>query len=99
MVKRKIKQIIRTKREDVLRLKYQLNYLLLKSILHNRTIKTSNKSKLSFYFTNKNFFKLKKICSLDGQFRSIDNKLKLSRYNLNYLAKSNHIPNLKSNSF
>ena len=91
MIKYKYNHILKKKRKDIIILKHQLKTAIIKSIIQNRNIPFLNKSYLNIYLFLSSYKNIKKVCFLNGQFKSINKNLKLSRFEINYLAKSNNL--------
>lgn len=71
--------------------KFKYDYYYLKS-LNNNNIELRLKNLLKNYYnlkTNKDSFK--KVCTLNGKYKSINKKLKLSRTSINYFIINNNL--------
>lgn len=99
MINYKHNHILKKKRKNILFLKCQLKNKLLKSIIHNRTISFKQKSHLIFLLAFNPSKNIKQVCLISGQFKSVNKKLMISRFQINYLAKSNKLIKWKVNSW
>lgn len=98
MLKKNKQNILKNKINHNIILKFEIKNLILKSITHNNNI--SNKLKLlSNIKKSKKIKKNKKICLISGHYRSINNKLNLSRHNLNYISKMGLLQNFQIKSW
>ena len=99
MINYKGKHILKKKRKDLIVLKTQIKVNILKSIIHNRTIPFKNKSHLNLFLAFNLIKKIKQVCLISGQFKSVNRNLMLSRFQINYLAKSNKLIKWKVKSW
>lgn len=100
MFKQKEKFLIRDNSRRTLIIKYKYLNLILKSLLHNRNF-TQKRKLLSFiHYSQKkqSFKKIKNLCMLSGENTSVNKKLLLTRFQINYLSISNKLQNFKINS-
>ena len=98
MLKKNKQNILKNKINHNIILKFEIKNLILKSISHNNNI--NNKLKLLSNIKKiKKIKKNKKICLISGHYRSINNKLNLSRHNLNYISKMALLQNFQIKSW
>jgi hypothetical protein len=98
MLKKSKQQILKHNLKNNIILKYEYKNIILKSIIHNRNLSYKYKFISTFYLKKNYLKKNKKICFLTGLHKSIDNKLSISRHNLNYFAKLGILQNFKIKS-
>jgi ribosomal protein S14 len=98
MLKKSKQQILKFNLKNNIILKYEYKNIIIKSLIHNRNITYKDKLNAIFYLKKNYIKKNKKICLLSGKHRSIDNKLNLSRHNLNYFSKLGVLQNFKIKS-
>lgn len=100
MIDRKNKILLKDNLKRSILLKYKYLNLLQKSLFHNRSIKKTNRL---IYFNNLNtkisYKKLNNICLINSEQKSVNKKLLLSRFVLNYTSILNNLQNFKINSF
>lgn len=101
MFKQKEKYLLRDNSRRTLLLKYKYLNLIQKSLLHNRSVR--KKIKLLIFLHNsqkkQSFKKIKNICMLSGENTSVNKKLLLTRFHINYLSIVNKLQNFKINSW
>ena len=98
MINTKKQSILKNKYKNIIFIKYEIKYLILKSIIHNNFIK--NKYKLyANLLKNKKNKKNKKICVLSGSYKSININFNLTKHNVNFLSKLGLLQNFKINSW
>jgi len=98
MVKKNHQKILKNNLNNIILLKFQYKNLILKSIIHNQNINIKLKI-LALFLNKKQFKKNKKICLISGHHSGVNNKLNLSRHNLNYLSKLGLLQNFKLKSW
>lgn len=91
MINYKSKHILKKKRKNLVVLKSQIKINVIKSIIHNRTISFKNKTHLNLFLSFNLVKNIKQVCLISGQFKSVNKNLMLSRFQTNYLAKSNNL--------
>jgi len=97
MLKKNKQKILKNKLNTLIKLKFEIKNLILKSIIHNQNI--NNRYKLyTLFLLKKKIKKNKKICLLSGHHKGVNLKLNLSRHNTNYLSKLGLLQNFKIKS-
>lgn len=100
MLNRRSKVLIKDNLRRSISIKYKYLTLLQKSLFHNRSI-NSNKKLIFFYYFNKNkihWKKVKNVCLLSGENKSVNKKLLLTRFQINYSSVLNNLQNFRINS-
>jgi ribosomal protein S14 len=99
MLRRNIKLIALKNLKNSLIIKYNIKNIILKSIFHNRQIENKQRIFSSFFFTKQQFTnKIKNSCLLSGRNKSTNNKVLLSRHNMNKVTKLGLLTNFKIKS-
>ena len=98
MLKKNKQKIIKNKINSHIILKFEIKNLILKSLIHNNSLIIKYKL-LNNFLLKKKIKKNKKICLINGHHRSVNNKLNLSRHNINYVSKLGLLQNFKINSW
>ena len=91
MINYKSKHILKKKRKNLIVLKSQIKTNILKSIIHNRTISFKHKTHLNLFLAFNLIKNIKQVCLISGQFKAVNRNFMLSRFQINYLAKSNKL--------
>jgi len=99
MVKKSKKQILKHNIINNIILKNEYKNIILKSLIHNRTINNKIKLLINFYLKKQYLKKNKKICLLSGRHRGVYSNLNLSRHNINYFSKLGILQNFKVRSW
>lgn len=101
MYDKKEKYLIKDNVQRTLFLKYKYITFIHKSLFHNRNL-IIEKKLLSFYklsLKKKNYKKFKNICLKSGENTSVNKKLLITRFQINYLSILNKLQNYKINSW
>jgi ribosomal protein S14 len=97
----KEKYLIRDNLKRSVLIKYKYFNIINKKIFKNRNIK-KNINLIIFFKINlnkKHYNKVNNICIKSGKNKSVNKKLILSRFNINYLSILNKLQNFKINSW
>lgn len=101
MYNKKERYLIRDNVQRTLFLKYKYTTIIHKSLFHNRNLLSKQKL-LAFYklsLKKKGYKKYKNICIKSGENTSINKKLLITRFQINYLSIVNKLQNYKVNSW
>lgn len=99
MLQKSKQQILKHNLKNNIILKYEYKNIILKSIIHNQNLTYKTRLLANYYYKKNYIKKNKKICLLSGRHRGVDNKLNLSRQNLNYFSKIGVLQNFKVKSW
>jgi hypothetical protein len=101
MLNKKSKIYLKDKIRRSISIKYKYLNLIQKSLFHNRYI-LKKKKLYFFYFINLNkltLVKKKNICLVSAENKSVNKKLIMTRFQINYSSTLNKLQNFKINSW
>jgi len=101
MYTKKSRYLLKDNLKRTLNIKYRYTTILNKSLFHNRRLTKDQRTfifkKLSF--KKKNVKKVRNVCLITGENTSVNKKLILTRFQVNYLSIVNKLQNFKVNSW
>lgn len=100
MLNKRAKYLIKDKIKRSLRIKYKYLTILQKTLFQNRNI-NNKKRLLSAYIINTRVYhkRVKNICLQSGEYKAVNKKLLLTRFQLNYKCITNNLQSFKINSW